>query len=71
VAEKFVVGDKVFLKAGGPEMVVDQVSDSTDRPNGTVRVRCQWFAGKKLDCGVFPPESLVREDPRPKALQAP
>jgi len=62
MAEQYEVGDEVYLKAGGPKMVVEKVMDY----RGTTSVRCQWFAGKKLDSGDFPPESLVREDPNPK-----
>jgi len=59
MAEQFNAGDEVYLKSGGPKMVVSKVLVSKD-------VRCQWFAGKKLDSGDFPPASLVREDPNPK-----
>ena len=27
--------------------------------------RCQWFAGKKLDSGVFPENSLDQFTPKP------
>ena len=59
MAEEFNVGDEVYLKAGGPKMVVSRIVS-------TQAIRCQWFAGKKLDSGDFPPQSLVREDPNPK-----
>ena len=49
---KFKVGDTVQLKSGGPEMTVERAFDDHD-------YRCQWFAGKKLEAGVFPEESLV------------
>lgn len=48
----FAVGDVVRLKSGGPTMTVA----SADRSNGT---KCQWFAGKKMEWGYFPAESLV------------
>jgi len=57
--EAFKTGDEVYLKVGGPKMAVSRVP----APN---TIHCQWFAGKKLDSGVFPPESLVRQDPNPK-----
>ncbi|WP_408398329.1 YodC family protein [Paraburkholderia nemoris] len=51
--QSFKIGDSVQLKSGGPEMTVKSV------PEGPVKsYRCQWFAGKKLDEGVFPPDSL-------------
>jgi uncharacterized protein YodC (DUF2158 family) len=55
----FKVGDIVRLKSGGPDMVVRRVcvGYSSDLPNGDYD--CQWFAGKKLDKGTFPFESLV------------
>lgn len=62
MAEEFKVGDEVYLKVGGPKMVVDKVTEY----RGDVTIRCQWFAGKKLDHGVFQPEALVRQDPNPK-----
>lgn len=59
MAQTFNVGDEVYLKVGGPKMAVAKVLSPQ-------LVRCQWFAGKKLDSGDFPPDSLVREDPNPK-----
>jgi uncharacterized protein YodC (DUF2158 family) len=49
---KFAVGDIVKLKSGGPEMTVNDV------PTGSGSYLCQWFAGKKLESGRFPPDSL-------------
>lgn len=48
MAEKrrFKVGDLVKLRSGGPVMTVSDVIDSD-------LVRCQWFAGKKLETGNF------------------
>ena len=49
----YAVGDIVKLKSGGPEMTVRTV------PTEMVKFyRCQWFAGKKLEQGDFPGESL-------------
>lgn len=51
------VGDKVRLKSGGPVMTVHE----TDVPRPVQyrgNLRCQWFAGKKLEEGYFPDESL-------------
>ena len=52
------IGDIVKLKSGGPEMTVRKVNiNMNDKFSGSYQ--CQWFAGKKLDSGVFPQESLV------------
>lgn len=50
---EFKIGDIVKLKSGGPEMTVQQVPTDT----GTY-YKCQWFAGKKLESGLFPEGSL-------------
>ena len=55
---KFVVGAIVKLKSGGPEMTVKEAVTNLNGAE-TGNYRCQWFAGKKLDSGVFPYESLV------------
>lgn len=47
----FSIGDIVQLNSGGPEM--------TTRTTGTSgEAYCQWFAGKKLESGKFPVDSL-------------
>ena len=43
-------GDIVKLKSGGPDMAVQGL--------GRVGFFCQWFAGKKLERGDFPVDSL-------------
>ena len=58
---EFEVGDIVKLKSGGPNMTVKDCitkigSDQVDA------LRCQWFAGKKLDNGVFPPQSILKAE---------
>lgn len=50
------VGVLVKLKSGGPEMTIRRVTANDD--GNSAHVSCQWFAGKKLDDGVFPSESL-------------
>jgi uncharacterized protein YodC (DUF2158 family) len=49
----FKTGDIVQLKSGGPEMTVQQAPASTGH-----YYKCQWFAGKKLESGMFATESL-------------
>lgn len=49
---KLKIGDIVQLKSGGPEMTVSELPDEY---NGYV---CQWFAGKKLERGIFEPEAI-------------
>ncbi|MGO0628681.1 YodC family protein [Pseudomonas sp. SAR267] len=49
----FKVGDLVRIKSGGPVMTVKTVFDQSNSFD------CQWFAGKKLEVGRFPSESLV------------
>ena len=51
---QFNKGDTVKLKSGGPDMTVESVLEGH-----TKSYRCQWFAGKKLESGIFPSESLV------------
>lgn len=55
---KFKSGDIVRLKSAGPEMTVkeERKDFSTKIPLGLYE--CQWFAGKKLEAGVFPEDSL-------------
>lgn len=57
-APKIIVGTIVKLKSGGPDMTVEEicVHYDTKEPNGNVD--CQWFAGKKLEKGRFPVDSL-------------
>ncbi|MFV5376485.1 YodC family protein [Acinetobacter calcoaceticus] len=57
---KYNIGDKVKLTVGGPNMAVAEIIyagfGSGKFFDGNYR--CQWFAGKKLDKGVFPEENL-------------
>jgi uncharacterized protein YodC (DUF2158 family) len=55
IQSTFKIGDIVQLKSGGPEMTV-QTSPEAPSKN----YKCQWFAGKKLESGIFPPDSLMR-----------
>lgn len=59
----FAVGDVVRLKSGGPDMSVKHVSDdAVERWSSglTVNYTCQWFAGKKLESGLFAGPTLER-----------
>jgi len=47
---QFAIGSIVKLKSGGPDMSVKSANDS--------HCTCQWFAGKKLEQGVFHFETL-------------
>jgi uncharacterized protein YodC (DUF2158 family) len=53
IQSKFAVGDIVKLKSGGPEMTVQTLPEPPAKS-----YRCQWFAGKKLEAGSFPADSL-------------
>lgn len=49
----FAVGEIVKLKSGGPEMTVQSIPSAREE-----FYYCQWFAGKKLERGRFPEDSL-------------
>lgn len=57
----FQVGQVVRLKSGGPDMTVRSVPSEHNQV-----YHCQWFAGKKLEGGPFPEESLVPVPPKPE-----
>jgi len=50
--QEFKTGETVRLISGGPIMTV-KGSDYNES-------ECQWFAGKKLESGYFPHDSLIR-----------
>ena len=54
---KYTVGDLVELKSGGPIMTV-QSEHRNSRDREQLSYYCQWFAGKKLELGKFPEDSL-------------
>lgn len=60
---KYKIGDKVKLNVGGPDMAIDRILMSKKLPGDhecfSGKYNCQWFAGKKLDSGNFPEESLI------------
>jgi uncharacterized protein YodC (DUF2158 family) len=57
----FKVGDTVKLKAGGPDMSVQSIP----KVGVSAYYSCQWFAGKKLESGKFPEDSLIAVVPAP------
>ena len=57
------VGEIVRLKSGGPEMTIRSLNEGYDMDKGgktgeIVSITVQWFAGKKLDDGTFPLDSV-------------
>lgn len=49
----YAIGDVVKLKSGGPDMTIRSIPEVYQGI-----YRCQWFAGKKLEDGAFPYDSL-------------
>lgn len=56
---EFKIGMVVKLKSGGPEMTISRLETDFDIGPKMDTVTCQWFAGKKLERGIFPVESLI------------
>jgi uncharacterized protein YodC (DUF2158 family) len=58
----FATGEIVKLRSGGPRMTVKEVFapdvDDILRRKGSYEYRCQWFAGSKLQDGIFIEEGL-------------
>ncbi len=65
MADAFKCGEIVQLKSGGPKMTVNH---STETPKGNTVYSCQWFAGSKLESGVFAEDSLKTPPADPKPL---
>jgi uncharacterized protein YodC (DUF2158 family) len=61
--QRFKIGEVVTLKSGGPDMTIQELYDSGQQPGGVRKYRCHWFAGQKLEGGVFSEDSL--ETPKP------
>lgn len=59
---KYAVGDVVKLNAGGPDMSVLEVKTDYQSKEFEGQYKCQWFAGKKLESGVFEEASLLKVD---------
>ncbi|MEZ6853157.1 YodC family protein [Halodesulfovibrio aestuarii] len=49
---KFVAGDVIQLKSGGPEMTVIEFDAATGW------VSCSWFVGSELKTASFPVEAV-------------
>lgn len=61
---KYKIGDLVRLNSSSVVMTVSSYAQGTkieikDDESFLGIYKCQWFAGRKLDQGVFPEESLV------------
>jgi|UPI00048B1524 uncharacterized protein YodC (DUF2158 family) len=54
----FGLGDNVKLVSGGPDMTINEIFKNYSTKFFDGSYRAQWFAGKKLESGVFPEESL-------------
>lgn len=52
---KYELGNVVTLVSGGPDMAIKEIIQSAGFKGN---YRTQWFAGKKLETGIFPEESL-------------
>jgi len=59
MSEKYVAGDVVVLKSGGPNMTVKGRYSPGLTPEADTYT-CQWFGGKKLESGHFHADSLKR-----------
>lgn len=57
-------GDIVYLVTGSPSMSVSEVRHNYEG-EFLGSYECQWFAGKKLENGRFPEESLTPTNPKP------
>lgn len=53
MSKTYTTGQLVKLVSGGPEMTIREYSQIQKA------YQCQWFAGKKLEQGYFPADSLV------------
>ena len=64
--KEFAVGTIVNLKSGGPDRTVKMVVENYTTKKPTGEVICQWFAGKGLQQGEFPIDSLELVKPEAK-----
>lgn len=54
----FEIGQIVKLKSGGPDMTIQSLCKRFGTGAFSGEYSCQWFAGKKLENGIFPEQSL-------------
>jgi len=69
---EFNIGDVVQLKSGGPEMTVQDILGTTTTKTQTFayttaghsngELICKWFAGSKLETGLFKQETLDKAE---------
>ncbi|EMP1177121.1 DUF2158 domain-containing protein [Morganella morganii] len=59
------IGDLVVIKSGGPTMTIEKPICHASQGHFLGTYKCQWFAGKKLDTGIFPENSLEIYVPKP------
>jgi uncharacterized protein YodC (DUF2158 family) len=57
---KYSIGDIVKLNAGGPDMSILGFGARALKEGFQGTYKCQWFAGKKLEHGLFTEESLLK-----------
>ncbi len=57
---EFSVGDIVWLKCGGPAMVIKLICADKS-------IRCEWFGGDKYHAHLFHPNTLINQKPSAKA----
>ncbi|TVL34521.1 YodC family protein [Shewanella xiamenensis] len=55
---QFGLGDTVKLVSGGPDMTINEICLGFSTKSFIGSYFAQWFAGKKLEKGNFPEESL-------------
>lgn len=60
--QTLAVGQIVRLISGGPDMTVQR--ETVGSEPGQRRYSCQWFAGKKLEQGIFSLETLKVVEPK-------
>jgi uncharacterized protein YodC (DUF2158 family) len=66
----FIIGDVVVLKSGGPKMTV--ASDWRGEKSAGRKFQIRWFAGDKLEWGVFhEAEVELAVEPVPPPLDFP
>ncbi len=56
MAQKFVIGDIVKLKSGGPAMTV---TEATVQNNGRLHVQCIWYIAEKYSRESFDSDALT------------